>query len=391
MTHDPDDLLSEISSSREDFFKAKRPWSKIKDRILASYMSPYTAKIVRRGQPLLFIDAFAGPGKMETGEPGSPLIICQAAEKFARGQYQALFFNIEKEHHLQLTNILEKAGWSPSATAIHGDGTQILQFIVPLLTSQSVFLYIDPFGLECEFDVLEPFLERNSQFSTEILINLHMTPIHRLASRQKVIDGTGDMESIAKFHDKLTRTLGGEYWKDILLNPDETIDPKTREEQLVAQYQRRLSSTNYLTYTGSCPIRESRDSVTKYYMIFASPHPDAMTLFNDNMCAAFNTYHHEKEIADTFFAGQHWTTWRDNKVIENLIVEYVEKHPQNSRKRLWLYIVLENFMLFTSSEYKKAVTRLVEQGRIICSTPVKSTLRPTKKLNDNCILEPISK
>jgi three-Cys-motif partner protein len=75
-----------MSTDTDDFFKGKRPWSKIKDRILNSYMSPYMAKVNQRGQPILVLDAFAGPGRFDDGQPGSPLIICQAAEKYAKGR-----------------------------------------------------------------------------------------------------------------------------------------------------------------------------------------------------------------------------------------------------------------------------------------------------------------
>ena len=63
------------------FFAGKRPWSIIKDQVLENYMSPYIAKINKLGRPLLLIDGYAGPGVFEDGKPGSPLIICQAAEK----------------------------------------------------------------------------------------------------------------------------------------------------------------------------------------------------------------------------------------------------------------------------------------------------------------------
>ena len=150
-----------MPSDTENFFESKdnHPWSRIKDRILGSYMSPYTAKIVNKGYPLLFIDAFAGPGKTADGEAGSPLIICQAAEKFAKGKYRAIFVNKNPQYHQELQSILEKANWNTSAKAMLGDGPIILKSVVPLLSNQSVFLYIDPFGLDCEFNTIEPFLE----------------------------------------------------------------------------------------------------------------------------------------------------------------------------------------------------------------------------------------
>jgi len=84
------------------FFQGKRPWSKIKDQVLGSYMPGYLAKVAMLGKPILLIDAFAGPGKFDDDSIGSPLILCNAAEKQAKNQYRAIFFNRDSAHHEQL-------------------------------------------------------------------------------------------------------------------------------------------------------------------------------------------------------------------------------------------------------------------------------------------------
>lgn len=370
-----------MPNESDDFFEGKRPWSRIKDRILGSYMKPYVAKVMKNvGQPLLLIDAFAGPGKFGDGSPGSPLIICEAAATHAKGNYRAIFVNEKRKYHLQLDAILRAGGWHPAATAILGDGQDLLRAVVPLLKTQSVFLYIDPFGLDCEFDTLEPFLARNRDYSTEILINLS-AGFHRLAAREALISGTGDPDQIAGWHAKLTRTLGGDYWKEALL-ADNGMEAKAREQLVIDGYRQRLSSTGYLTYTGACPILERRDSATKYYMVFASRHPAAMVLFNDAMCKAFNEYLHEQETQDTLFAGQHWTAWHDTRELMDIVVSYTHKFPGRSRARLWQLIVLDHFMRFTHSEYIKAVASSVKAGRISYSSS-------TGKLNNDCILNPV--
>ncbi|MBA3870997.1 MAG: three-Cys-motif partner protein TcmP [Anaerolineae bacterium] len=378
-----------MPSDTENFFESKdnHPWSRIKDRILGSYMTPYSTKIVTKGNPLLFIDAFAGPGKTADGEPGSPLIICQAAEKAAKGRYKAIFVNKDAKYHKELEDILNKANFSRSATPILGDGQILLKSVIPLLNNQSVFLYIDPFGLNCEFSSIEPFLKRDINYSTEILINIHVPILHRLAARDAYYDKDSNKEQIAKWHEKLTRTLGGDYWKEALLS-EQNLDTKTREKMVIDGYKKRLSSTGYLKYTGSCPVQASRDSVTKYHMVFASPHPDAMVILNDAMCKAFNEYMNTEETKDTLFSDLPWTTWRDTKDLTELVVQYTIKYPRNSRKDLWVYIVLDHFMHFTHSEYIKAVDTAIKSGKIFCSTPVGSPIRKTKRLNHDCVLEP---
>ena len=349
-------------------------------------MSPYTAKIVHRGQRLLYVDAFAGPGRFEDGRVGSPLIICQAAEKYAKGRAQAVFVNKDLHHHEQLKNILITEGWDKFAFPVLGDATQVLRGVATKMSNESIFLYIDPFGLQCEFDVLEPFLQRSKAFSTELLINLSMPIIHRLAARDSFLSGTFS-EHVPAFHEKLTRTLGGDYWKDILL-ANNGLDTKTREKLIMDSYMRRLSETDYLRYTGYCPIQVNRDSRTKYYMVFASPHPDAMLLFNDEMLKAFNEYMHEEETRGTLFAGQPWTEWHDTNRLKQLILRYVAQYPGSTRKELWPKIVADHFMRFTSSQYKDTVSKMVKAGEVRCPTPFPSSIRKTSKMNDDCVLEP---
>jgi hypothetical protein len=108
----------------------------------------------------------------EDGKFGSPMIMCHAAEKYAKGSWRAIFLNKELQYHDTLSRNIEKAGWSGSVTTILGDTTKQLQILHAKIKNQSVFLYLDPFGpTGCDFTLLEPFLNRDPSFSTEIMQN----------------------------------------------------------------------------------------------------------------------------------------------------------------------------------------------------------------------------
>ena len=104
--------------SRDDFFEGKRPWSKIKDEVLEKYMTPYLVKVNTRRQPILLIDGYAGPGIFGDDTIGSPIIMCEAAEKYAIGNYQAMFINNEKKYHEKLSTEILRRGWSHSAVTL---------------------------------------------------------------------------------------------------------------------------------------------------------------------------------------------------------------------------------------------------------------------------------
>ena len=359
----------------------------LKDQVLSWYISPYLAKISRRPEKIILIDAFAGAGKFGNNEAGSPLIICKAAEKYAKGKYKAFFVNRKQRDHFQLQSIIKAANWDSSAIPVLGDSKDFLKSIVPALDRNSVFLYLDPFGLkDCQFSVLTPFLERDTRYSTEILINLSMPIMHRLAGREAWL-ANPQSNLLEERHKTLTSILGGDYWKSFLL-AEADMSPKEREIAVIEGYTKLLAKT--LPYTGYCPVRETPTSQTKYFIIFASRHKDTMVLMNDSMVNAFNKYMNEVENDGTLFAQLHWRNWRDSRELENIIKQYVSKYPNNTRKDLWREIVCDHFMKFAESEYKEAVNALVTRNDIYCSTPIGSEIRKTKQLNDRCILVPKS-
>lgn len=63
-----------MSKKNDDFFKVKKPWSEVKDQLLGCYFKPYLQKILHTNKPVVYVDCFAGKGKFEDGNPGSPLI-----------------------------------------------------------------------------------------------------------------------------------------------------------------------------------------------------------------------------------------------------------------------------------------------------------------------------
>jgi three-Cys-motif partner protein len=241
------------------FFQGKRPWSKIKDKVLRGYMPAYLNKIKELGRPILLIDGYAGPGIFSDGGTGSPLIMCESAEQHVPDKYQAIFVNYNRKHHQTLEDVLIEKGWRHKATPILGDSTAFLAQLSEALSDQTLFVYLDPFGLRgCEFSTLEPFLTRSKTFSTEIVLNVSMPITHRLASANKVAMGKADDPRIVSYHQRMTAVFGGDYWKDIYFS-DLTAEDK--EFALIQGYQQRIA--RYLPYTGSCPVREDSKSRVK--------------------------------------------------------------------------------------------------------------------------------
>lgn len=351
-------------SMEASFFRGKRPWSKIKDRVLGQYMPPYLAKVAKLDRQIILVDAFAGPGKFEDGSAGSPLIICQAAEQRVRDKYLAIFVNRDKEHHDQLSYVLSSFIEQQKVIPIHGTADTLLTKVRDVLGDHTVFLYLDPFGLKgCEFSGIEPFLRRDRAYSTEIVVNLSIPTMHRLATRKAVAAGRADTPKIRAFHNRLTRVLGGDYWKDILW--DDSKEPEAKAEEVMSIYREKiLDIQEPRAFSGSCPVREREGSGIKYYITFYSRHRDAMLLMNNAMCIAYQQRMHEAATDGTLFEKMSWKNTRDTRGLESIILKAVRETPRKSRLDLWVDIVQKYFMRFTDSEYKAAVMRLVKDEKL---------------------------
>lgn len=367
-----------MSITSSEFFKGKRPWSKIKDQILGSYLPPYLLKIKTLKKDIIIVDGFAGPGKFEDNSIGSPLMICSIAQKHLANNFKAILVNKEKTDHEKLTDLVKDYINLGCAYTIHGEAEDLLNKMKELLKGESILVYLDQFGISgFKFDTLLPYLSRQKKYSTELILNISVPIIHRLSAKnnQNSID-----TNILANRKILTEVFGGEYWKEYLFNHD--IDPNEQIEKLMAAYKNRLA--NYLDYVGYCPVfeRDSR-SILKYYIFFASRHQDAALLMNDIM---FNAYlsHIWQNLDGTLFADQARTLnlpCNYYTELNSLIIKYLKNRPL-SRIQLWSCIINECFMKFSSSDFKKAIKNLISSNKI-SFTDVKGTGR----LNDDSILK----
>ena len=359
----------------DNFFEGKRPWSRIKDEVLDNYMQPYLAKLNSKGPPILLIDGYAGPGTFEDGSIGSPLIMCKQGERNAKGNYKAVFVNNKKKYHDQLRKSLQERGLSAVADARYGDTRDVLQDIPSVLGNRSVFLYLDPFGpTGCDFALLEPFLKRDSKFSTEIMLTLNMPGMPRLAAPKR----SDEDETIKGNRLRLTGIFGGEYWKDILLQLGD-VSNETRDFQLIEAYTQKLAQ--YLRYTRFCPVRERSSGRIKYFIVFASNHKDSLILLNGIATKAYFAGMHRADLGDGLWGETDWREMRNIQDLDEVVLNTVSKHSGETRKAIWFYIVSEHFMRYLEPEYLASVKRLFKKNKLV--TP---NLGKTGQLNNDCLL-----
>ena len=163
-----------MAKKNDDFFVEKKIWSTVKDSLLGCYLSPYLAKVLFTQKPIVYIDCFAGKGKFEDGNPGSPIIALDIIKKSLLST-KANNYNIESNFiDLNYADDLRKnlLGYT-NVNIISGKFEDNILQLLKNKRGCNVFLYIDPYGIKAlQSEFFDEFA--NGQFNTiELLINLN--------------------------------------------------------------------------------------------------------------------------------------------------------------------------------------------------------------------------
>jgi len=294
-----------MSKDNRDFFKQKKIWSEVKDELLGCYLVPYFNKILSIGNPILYVDCFAGKGKFGDGKNGSPLTALESLDKsiaqwrtahpYGGSMPQVYMRFIELNHAKDLEKNLSS---QPAGRCKVIDG-KFEDNIIPLLqeeinrhNSLNAFLYIDPYGVKVlnttVFDLL------TTVFSTaELLINLNSfgfireaCRVMKVAFREKENEIFSDIEeydsSAMDSIEELNNIAGSDCWQSIITDYSEgIIDCYQAEKEFAKQYKLRLRQK--YNYVLDMPVRLKAGQHPKYRMVHATNHPDGCILMADNI------------------------------------------------------------------------------------------------------------
>lgn len=371
-----------MAKKNDDFFVEKKPWSKVKDELLGCYLKPYVAKILYTRKPLAYVDCFAGKGKFDDGNPGSPLIALDifqqglASTKFTgNARIGAAFIDLNYASDLE-ANLSAYKG----IKIVSGAYEDTIEDLLKSKVGHNVFLYIDPYGikaLDCtKFDTFA-----NGQFNTiELLINMNSFGFIREACNamgmQFKIGDDGFFDDLVEYDptildttdksiEALNRIAGGDYWKEIIARyKSGEIDGYKAEEYFSEQYCQRLRRS--YTYVLNMPIRIQQNQHPKYRMIHATNHPDGCVLMADNIC---NRWELLKEIQ----TGGQMTLFQEDfnnqiidesKIKEKVIEHFSQCNTWTSLTVLEATFFIKHGAICKSGDIAKVLKALEKEGRI---------------------------
>ena len=293
-----------MPKNNANFFKTKNSWSEIKDRLLGCYLPQYFQKLLMSRNPIFYVDCFAGKGKFEDGNDGSPRIALQVRQR-SLAQTRAHTPNIETcfidlNYANELRGNISEFSADGMIEVVSGRYEEKISELLSTKRNYNVFLYIDPYGIQAlDFEMVGGFTDRGFP-SIELLINMNSFGFFRDACRVMSVSKVNtdeafrDLESELVEYDPadvnetdqpkqlLTSIAGGDYWKNIVCDyKDGKINGYQAESRFSTEYRQRLR-TKY-KYVLDMPIRLKKEQRPKYRMIHATQHHDGCFLMAQNM------------------------------------------------------------------------------------------------------------
>ena len=334
-----------MAKKNDDFFAEKKPWSKVKDELLGCYFQPYVQKILYTYKPLVYVDCFAGKGKFDDGNPGSPIIAlniiddCLSKTTISQKPKIEKFF-IDLNYASELQENLKSYN---DVTIISGRYEDKIDEILENKKDYNVFLYIDPYGIKA-LDCLKFDKLANNRFkSIELLINMNSFGFLREACRVQGIqfktdDNFADLieyepsifevtnNSLQVSKEKLNNIAGGDYWIEIIEKyKNHQLSGYEAEELFSEQYCKRLRRS--YPYVLNMPIRLQQGQHTKYRMIHATKHKDGCLLMVDNICNRWELLRDMQNSGQfTFFKENINNEILNSRELENKIISHISKY-----------------------------------------------------------------
>ena len=294
-----------MPKNNKDFFKTKNNWSKIKDQLLNCYLPQYFQKLLTTHRPIFYVDCFAGKGKFEDGEDGSPRIAleirrkCLHSTRMQNPTINTCFIDLHHAADLQnnTSDFLQDSGGLEIRA---GKYEEIIENLLSNKARQNIFLYIDPYGIQAlDMLMFDKFAREGNFASIELLINMNSFGFFRDAcramkvTRAKSDEAFSNLDEIVEYDptkvdsteqslDLLTRIAGGDYWKQIVLDYKKgKLTGYQAERNFSEQYRQRLRRS--FAYVLDMPIRIHEGGQPKYRMIHATQHEDGCFLMAQNM------------------------------------------------------------------------------------------------------------
>jgi three-Cys-motif partner protein len=357
-----------MAKSNDPFFDYVRSWSKRKHRLLAKYLTPFSAKLGSWNDLICCVDGFAGEGKYKDDNEGSPLIMARLSDECAGWQkpVNLRLINVESKQSNYRNLCQHTQAWEHKGvvTNLYGDFCSLVPKVLSKIGNAPAFFFIDPYGpTSVRFASLLPILER-SQRVTELIINFNAVGLRRVAD---TLHSNAHTDRAIKARDtnavNVSEILGSDRWRaQFEIN---NLTTQQRETFLVNEYMENLSryGFNVVRYG----IRKSINHSPKYYLVFCTRHNDGVTLMNSFVREEEDQLFMEtvtNPIQPSLFDPLKEEIQGRREELKRMISEYLKGSRQTTRRRIKRHFIFQRFGDFHDKDYHAVVQELVNEGEL---------------------------
>jgi three-Cys-motif partner protein len=275
--------------SNEDFFATKKAAAVFKHGILSRYPVVFASKagMSVQGRRVTFLDGYAGRGRYDDGQPGSPLLLMESAEQVERFRsVRGIFVERDDDHFENLSRVLAERGGDRKPVLYHKSLDECLPEILDLVKNDALFAFLDPFGPALDFGLLRSgLLGRPLRPPTEVLLHFSVSSVARMggALRKTRAGGAPLTGSDLKSAQRLNRFLGGDWWQQHFAAVSDVRDEHraTLAAMAVADQYRAMIAAGTGFMSVSMPVRPRPELLPRYVLALFTRHVEGVWQFAD--------------------------------------------------------------------------------------------------------------
>ncbi len=148
-----------------NFFEEKRPAAILKHAILDQYIGPFVGKtgLYSLDHRVAFIDGYAGEGRYESGDEGSPCLLMRKARELTKIDRKLECYLVENEPTVfgKLARVVEDERDGLPVELFQGKAADHLPESLKRVERIPALVFLDPFGLMVPFETaVMPFAVR---------------------------------------------------------------------------------------------------------------------------------------------------------------------------------------------------------------------------------------
>lgn len=294
--------------------------TKTKHFVFADYIDKWI-KIVGKYNKLNYIDGFGGIGayKDKNGDLyyGSPILVCQAADKMTannKRDINVIIVDVKKDNLDNTQKIIDHLQIKTKVFMVEKDFDATINDIIDKNKNIApTFVFIDPFGFKIKMKTLERIMSIDK---SEILLNFMFTRINQFLTANQVEEVYNDL-------------FGGNGWQQF-----KQLSGAPRETGIIEHYRDKLKEFAKFVYYYKLEFPDKQK--TYYYLFHLTNHYKGCAI----MKSSFAKYNLGRVEYRGFRSGQ-LELFEQDSIKQNEIIEMLcEKY--NGKRKSFIEILEEN-------------------------------------------------